>query len=113
MLPEVAVSALPAGAKSRLSRLRASDSAVRVAAGPETGAATYPDAGPETGAAPGAASAGPDLLSRANARMIGWGSQSDVGWSAPTSASRPLAVGRWLESLARQRSTSGRIPGGT
>ena len=124
-LPAVAVSELPAGAKSWLSRLHASAPAVRVVAAPETGAAPYPDAGPETGVAPetgdapetgvapGAASARPGALSPANARMIGSGSQSVVGWRAPTSASRPLAVGRCLGSLARQRSTSGRIPGGT
>lgn len=50
---------------------------------------------------------------RANARMIDSGSQFAAGWRAPTWASRPSAVGRWLGSLARQRSISGRTSAGT
>jgi hypothetical protein len=45
--------------------------------------------------------------------MIDSGSQFAVGWRAPTSASRPSAVGRWLGSLARQRSITGRTSVGT
>ena len=41
------------------------------------------------------------------------GSQFVFGWRAPTSASRPAAVGRCRGSLARQRSISGRASGGT
>jgi hypothetical protein len=56
---------------------------------------------------------GPAWASRANARMIESGSQFAVGWRAPTSASRPSAVGRWLGSLARHRSISRRTSVGT
>jgi len=51
--------------------------------------------------------------SRPNARMTESGRQVAAGARAPTSASRPAAVGRWLGSLARQRSISGRRPAGT
>ena len=67
--------------------------------------------GPEP--TPAVAGAGPDAAAGANARMIDSGRQFAVGWSAPTSASRPAAVGRWLGSLARQRSISGRTSAGT
>jgi hypothetical protein len=56
-----------------------------------------------------AAAAGPPDI----ARTIDSGSQSPLGWSAPTSASRPPAVGRCSGFLARHRSTSGRTSGGT
>lgn len=116
-MPLEGVGGLPGGASSRLSPLgtcaAAPAAVVCVAASP-----TMPSAASDPSAAAGAeglaavAGAGPDAVSRANARMIDSGSQFDVGWRAPTSASRPSAVGRWLGSLARQRSISGRIPAG-
>jgi len=74
MLLEVAVSELSVGARSWLSPVvpcAAELAAVVCVAPPYPGAA-----------------------SRANARMIDSGSQFPVGWSAPTWASRPSAVGR-------------------
>ena len=118
MLPEVAVGGLPAGASSRLSLLgtcaAAPAAVVCVAASPAMpSAASDPSAAAGVAALAAVAGAGPDAGSRANARMIESGSQFAVGWRAPTSASRPSAVGRWLGSLARQRSISGRTSDGT
>ena len=114
MLFEVPVCGLPAGARSRLSSLgtcaAAPAAVVCVDASPNPSAASPPSA--EAGVA-GEAGAGPDVASWANARMIDSGSQFAVGCSAPTSASRPSAVGRWPGSLARQRSISGRTSDGT
>jgi hypothetical protein len=56
---------------------------------------------------------GRDGVPATNVRVIEAGSQFPSGCSAPTSASRALPVGRWLGSLARQRSISGRTAGGT
>ena len=73
------------------------------------------EAGPEPSDAPPDPSevrVGP-AASGLNARMIESGSQLSVGWRAPTSASRPAAVGRSRGSLARQRSIIGRTSGGT
>jgi hypothetical protein len=83
------------------------------AAAPAAAAAPRPGVKPNPGSAPGVAGAGPDPVSRAAAGMIDMGSQSVVGWRAPTSASRPSAVGRCRGSLARQRSISGRTSAGT
>jgi len=118
-MPLEGVGGLPAGASSRLSPLgtcaaapaaAAPAAVVCVAASP-----TMPSAASDPSAAAGAEglAAGAGAVSRANARMIDSGSQFDVGWRAPTSASRPSAVGRWLGSLARQRSISGRTSDGT
>jgi hypothetical protein len=110
MFSEVAAGGGPAGASSRLSPLGpgATESArVVLVAASNPGAASEPDG---TRAVPGA---GPGAVSRANARMIDSGSQVAVGWRAPTSASRPAAVGRRPGSLARQRSISGRTSAGT
>jgi hypothetical protein len=57
--------------------------------------------------------AGPGPVFQANVRTIESGSQSPVGWRAPTSASRLSVVGRCAGSLVRQRSMSGRIVAGT
>ena len=57
--------------------------------------------------------AGPGPVFQANVRTIESGSQSPVGWRAPTSASRLPVVGRCAGSLVRQRSMSGRIVAGT
>ena len=57
--------------------------------------------------------AGPGPVFQANVRTIESGSQSPVGWRAPTSASRLPVVGRCAGSLVRQRSMSGRIVSGT
>ena len=124
MLPAVAVGGWPAGASSRLSPLgtlaAAPAAVVCVAASPAMpSAATDPSAASDPGAAAGVAAlagvagAGPDAGSWENARMIESGSQCGVGCRAPTSASRPSAVGRWPGSLARQRSISGRTSAGT
>lgn len=63
--------------------------------------------------APDPAIAGPAAACRANARTIDSGSQSPLGWRAPTWASRALAVGRCRWSLSRQRSISGRTSAGS
>ena len=111
MLFEVTVCGLPAGARSSLSPLgtcaAAPAAVVCVAAWPN------PSAMPDPSAAAGVMGAAPGAVSRVNARMIDSGSQFAVGWRAPTSASRPSAVGRCLGSLARQRSISGRTSAGT
>jgi hypothetical protein len=97
MLPEVAVSELPALVWGRLSLVaRAAELAAVVCV---------------TG--PGGTSAEPDGVTRAKVRVSESGSQLPPGWRAPTSASRPPAVGRWPGSLARQRPISGRTAGGT
>ena len=85
------------------------------AAAPNPAAAPAAAAAPRRGVEPnpGSAGAGPDPVSRAAAGMIDMGSQSVVGWRAPTSASKPSAVGRCRGSLARQRSISGRTSAGT
>ena len=57
--------------------------------------------------------AGPGPVFQADVRTIESGSQSPVGWRAPTSASRLPVVGRCAGSLARQRSISGRTLAGT
>jgi hypothetical protein len=57
--------------------------------------------------------AGPGLVFQANVLTIESGSQSPVGWRAPTSASMLSVVGRCAESLVRQRSMSGRTVAGT
>ncbi len=111
------VCGLPAGASSRLSPLGTCAAApavvVCVAASPTMpSAASDPSAGAGVEGAAAVSGAGPEGVSRANARMIDSGSQFAVGWRAPTSASRPPAVGRWLGSLARQRSISGRTSDG-
>jgi len=70
-------------------------------------------------AAPAAAAAGPDQANPGRdgvpwiVRVSVSGSQFPPGCSAPTSASRPLAAGRWPGSLARQRSIVGRSVAGT
>jgi hypothetical protein len=114
MLFEVAVCGSPAGARSRLSPPGTCAAApavvVCVASSANPGAASLP-AGVAGVAA--AAGAGPGPASRANARMIDSGSQFVAGWRAPTSASRPSALGRCRGSLARQRSISGRTSAGT
>jgi len=61
----------------------------------------------------GGASIEPRAALAANVLVSESGSQFPSGWSAPTSESRPLALGRWAGSLARQRSISGRTRGGT
>jgi hypothetical protein len=97
--------------------------AVPVAAVP-VAAWADPDAGAAQGAAASAAPdpanpgrdgtyAGPGPVFQANVRTIESGSQSPVGWRAPTSASRLPVVGRCAGSLVRQRSMSGRIVAGT
>ena len=75
---------------------------------------------PATAAPAAAAATGPDQakLGRdgvpwAYVRVNDSGSQVPPGCRAPTSESRPLALGRWAGSLARQRSISGRTRGGT
>ena len=73
-------------------------------------AGTGPDAG-ITG--PDQAKPGRDGVPCANVRVSDSGSQFPAGCMAPTSASRPLAVGRCRGSLARQCSISGRTVGGT
>ena len=57
--------------------------------------------------------AGPGRVFQANVLTIESGSQSPVGWRAPTSASRLSVVGRCAGSLVRQRSMSGRTVAGT
>ena len=114
MLFEVTVGGLPAGVRGRLSPLgtcaAATAAMVCVAAWPAMpSAASDPSAAAGVAGEAGVAGAG----SWENARMIDSGSQSGVGWRAPTSASRPSAVGRWPGSLARQRSISGRTSDGT
>ena len=126
MLPAVVVSELPTPATwGQMSRVDACAPGPAAAnAGPDP-AGTGPDA---AGTGPGPADAGPDgaypgplvganaapaAVARANVRVSESGSQFPPGWRAPTPASRPLAVGRWLGSLARQRSISGRTVGGT
>ncbi len=111
MFPEVAACDVPAGARSRLSPL--GTCAAELAALVCGAASPNAIAGLDPNPMPAVAGAGPDAGSRANARMIDSGSQFAVGWRAPTSASRPAAVGRWLGSLARQRSISGRTSVGT
>jgi hypothetical protein len=113
MFLEVAVCGSPAGARSRLSppgTCAAAPAVVVCVASANPSAASSP-AGVAGVAA--AAGAGPGPASRANARMIDSGSQFVVGWRAPTSARRPVAVGRCRGSLARQRSISGRTSAGT
>ncbi len=121
MLPEVAACGVPAGARSMLSPLGTCLSPLGTCAAELPGrelAAVVPVAAPNAIAGldpnprPAVAGAGPDAGSRANARMIDSGRQLAAGWSTPTSASRPAAVGRWPGSLARQRSISGRISAG-
>ena len=107
--------------------------AVRTWSDPGAGAelaAAVPGVGadPGAGAAQGAAAsaapdpantgrdgtyAGPGPVFQADVRTIESGSQSPVGWRAPTSASRLPVVGRCAGSLARQRSISGRTLAGT
>ena len=77
---------------------------------PATHRAPRPDAA-ATG--PDQAKPGRDGVPWANVRVSESGSQFPPGCSAPTSASRPLAVGRCRGSLARQCSISGRTVGGT
>ncbi len=116
MLPEVAPCGVPAGARSRLSPLGACAAelpARELAAVVPVAAAPNAIAGLDPNPLPAVAGAGPDAGSRANARMIDSGRQFAAGWSSPTSASRPTAVGRWLGSLARQRPISGRTSAGT
>ena len=121
MLPGVAACGVPAGARSRLSPLGTCAAelparelpARELAAVVPVAAAPNAIAGLDPNPTPAVAGAGPDVAAGANARMIDSGRQFAVGWSAPTSASRPAAVGRWLGSLARQRSISGRTSAGT
>src|SRR5205823_4948390 len=63
--------------------------------------------------APDEAKLGRDGVPWAVVRVNDSGSQVPYGCRAPTSASRPLAVGRCRGSLARQCSISGRTVGGT
>ena len=81
-------------------------------AGPDQGAAASAGPDPANSGRDGA-NAGPDPVFQANVRIIESGSQSPVGWRAPTSASRPSAVGRCAGSLVRQRSIRDRIMAGT
>ena len=116
MFPEVAPCDVPAGARSMLSppgTCAAGLPARELAAVASVAASPNAIAGLDPNLRLAVAGAGPDAGSRANARMIDPGSQFAVGWSAPTSASRPAAVGRWPGSLARQRSISGRTSAGT
>jgi hypothetical protein len=75
-------------------------------AGPEAGAPGRDQANAEPVAVPITAPA-------ANVRVSDSGSQFPPGCRAPISDSSPPAVGRCVESLARQRSTSGRTVAGT
>ena len=67
----------------------------------------------DPGETPNAASAAPVAVPAADARMIDSGSQPAAGAVSASSVSRLSAVGRWLGSLARHRSTSGRTSAGT
>ena len=115
MLFEVTVCGLPAGVRGRLSPLGTCAAApaamVCVAAwSAMPSAASDPSAAAGVAGVAGVAGAG----SWENARMIDSGSQSGVGWRAPTSASRPSAVGRSAGVLGQaaldQRPHFGRHP---
>ena len=97
-MPLEGVCGLPAGASSRLSPL----GTLRRGAGRRGLCRRLADRRkrPERRSGRGGLAAVAFALSRPNARMSDSGSQFAVGWRAPTSASRPSAVGRCLGSFA-------------
>jgi hypothetical protein len=97
--PATSAAAASAAAAPAAAAPAAAASAVTVAVSPASTGRRPPGAP----MVPGAAAIG---WSCANAVKIGSGSQPDVGWMAPTSAIRRMAVGRSLGFLARQLPTS-------